>query len=417
LSVEDWKIQENRLILGMLLAGGGTAVVYEGIDLTTHSRVALKVMSTKEGRATVPIKAVKREIEYAVSVQNDHIVKLLDFVVDEKNILIVWELIDGSDLLDLLNDKGGRFDERTAASYFAQLLQAVMFIHSNGLCHRDLKPENCMIEKSTNRLKIIDFGLSKREQSAVTLGVGTPDYMAPELLGETGGNFDVLRERKIGKYDAKACDVWAMGVLLYLIVTGKYPFEDPKEPKNVVRTLQNISAGRRRPLPARISAACGDIIAAMLASDPKKRITLQQMCVHPWFKQCGVNTSPKAAQNSTVDQMEAEKDVPVQPQNDGEEFGRLQSFTFPDADESIQHKETPHVQQISHSVIEITAETVRQGNGSPSPNVSPPPKITTASRTESLDKIVQITKVQPVEEDSGKRKGFGGFCRLIFGRA
>ena len=109
-----------------------------------------------------------------MSVRCEYVVQLLDFVSDEQHVVIVWELIEGSDLLDLLNEKGGRLNERDAAFYFSQLHQAISFIHSNGLVHRDLKPENCMVEASTNKIKLIDFGLSKRDQSAVTLGVGHP---------------------------------------------------------------------------------------------------------------------------------------------------------------------------------------------------------------------------------------------------
>lgn len=265
------------------MTGGGTAVVYEGIDLQSKSRVALKILSVKDGKTTMPIKGVKREIEYAVSVAHENVVKLVDFIIEEHRIVIVWELIDGSDLLDLLNARGGRLDETTAAFYFHQLLYGVMFIHAHGLCHRDLKPENCMVERATRRLKIIDFGLSKHQHSAVTLGVGTPDYMAPELLGRSDGNFAALHERQIGHYDARACDVWAMGVLLYLIVTGQYPFEDPRQPQNILATLQNIAAGKMRQFSCRLSNELMDLIKAMLTVDPKERITLQEIEKHPWM--------------------------------------------------------------------------------------------------------------------------------------
>ena len=202
---------------------GGTAVVYSGIDLEQQKTVALKVMSAKHKKES-NLKAVKREIEYAMSVRCEYVVQLLDFVSDEQHVVIVWELIEGSDLLDLLNERGGRLNERDAAFYFSQLHQAISFIHSNGLVHRDLKPENCMVEAATNRIKLIDFGLSKQDESAVILGVGTPDYMSPELLGMDGSDgssggaddFIALKQRREGKYDAKACDVWALGVLLYL---------------------------------------------------------------------------------------------------------------------------------------------------------------------------------------------------------
>eukprot|EP00889_Picochlorum_renovo_P007201 jgi/Picre1/34231/NNA_001705.t1 len=360
---------------------GGTAVVYEGVDLMQQTRVALKVMSPKHYSSSSSMKAVKREIEYAVSVQNDHVVKLLDFVADERHVVIVWELITGSDLLDLLNDKGGRLQEREAAFYFAQLLQAVMFIHSHGLCHRDLKPENCMVEQATNRLKIIDFGLSRREQSAVTLGVGTPDYMAPELLGATTDNFDALKQRRVGKYDAKACDVWAMGVLLYLLVTGKYPFENPKQSNNVIATLQNIRNGRMRPLPSRISAECVNLIECMLRQDPQQRITLADMCAHPWFRMCNVSsTVTHSADAGDGDALLEKKD---------------DSFSFPSsADDVVGSKNTPAT--IQSPIISVSAHAS-------SSTTTPPPKVAQVSRNESGDTIIKVTKVSAAEQQKPPR--------------
>lgn len=102
---------------------------------------------------------------------------LLCFALLYFRFVIVWELVSGPDLLDLLNACNGRMTEKQAAHYFRQIHQGVTFLHENGLCHRDLKPENCMVDSKTDTLKIIDFGLSKHLESAVTLGVGTPDYM------------------------------------------------------------------------------------------------------------------------------------------------------------------------------------------------------------------------------------------------
>lgn len=394
-------------------------MVYEGVDLTTLAIVALKVMSIKDGKASVPIKGVRREIEYAASVQHDNVVKLVDFVADEQQIVIVWELIQGSDLLDLLNEKGGRLEEAVAAGYFAQLLRGVTFIHAHGLCHRDLKPENCMVERGTNKLKIIDFGLSKHQQSAVTLGVGTPDYMAPELLGSATGGFSALQERKVGQYDARACDVWAMGVLLYLLVTGQYPFEDPRQPQNVVATLQNIAQGKMRPLPRRISPECSDLISAMLTQDPTQRITLANIAQHPWLKKAGVVTAdlplakqqiPQQAQQQPIPQQVQHQPPPVPtpsqssyatpaPQRPEAEKPRVESFSFPQP-VPVAAKSTP----VTPKVIALNANA--------SPTVSAPHTMSNPTR----DRVGLPATIREDESTGpGKRSRLvPAFCKMWF---
>ena len=370
-------------------SGGGTAVVYEGLDLTTNAIVALKVMSIKDGKATVPIKGVRREIEYATSVQHDNVVKLVDFVADERQIVIVWELIQGSDLLDLLNEKGGRLEEPQAAGYFSQLLRGVTFIHANGLCHRDLKPENCMVERGTDKLKIIDFGLSKHQQSAVTLGVGTPDYMAPELLGSAAGGFTALQERHIGQYDARACDVWAMGVLVYLIVTGQYPFEDPRQPQNVVATLQNIALGKMRPLPRRISPECADLINAMLTQDPAQRITLEKIAKHPWLKKAPLALSPLPPPAA----------VAVKSENP-----RVESFSFPAPAHSVAAKPTP----VTPKIVSLNASSAVSA-----PNTVPNP---TRDRVNPPATIQEEDDDEDMETSPDRRSRLvPAFCKFWFG--
>ena len=182
------------------------------------------------------------------------------------------------DVLDYLNSLGGVMSEPEARGFFRQLLSGIRCIHDNGFCHRDIKPENCMIETSTGTLKIIDFGLSKHLDSAKTLGIGTPDYMAPEMLSQGGDAAAGSRS-----YDPAAVDVWAMGVMLYLILTGTYPFEDLKQPGNVTATLRRVKEGRMNPLPANLGSEVRDLLARMIRADPRARIRLAAVAAHPWI--------------------------------------------------------------------------------------------------------------------------------------
>ena len=205
-----------------------------------------------------------------------------------QNILIlVWELVKGMDVLDFMNSHGGVMPERSARVYFKQLLDGIACIHAHGFCHRDIKPENAIIEQETGTLKIIDFGLSKHLDSARTLGIGTPDYMAPEILGRTqnpGGGL-VDGDNETGSYDPESVDVWAMGVMLYLLLTGTYPFEDRQRPGNVTATLRRVREGRVNPFPKRVNPAAIDLVGRMIQVDPRRRARLEDVANHPWLRE------------------------------------------------------------------------------------------------------------------------------------
>ena len=156
------------------------------------------------------------------------------------------------------------------------------------------EPENCMVDLATNQLKIIDLGLSKHMQSARTLGIGTPDYMAPELVlrppapppgTQVMTNHDLASSSLSGAstaYDAGAADVWSMGATLYLMVCGAYPFEDPKNPRDLASTLRNVALGKYRPLPPHLSPEAEHLLACMFQPDPALRITLAAIKSHAW---------------------------------------------------------------------------------------------------------------------------------------
>ena len=194
-------------------------------------------------------------------------------------LILVWELVKGMDVLDYLNSLGGVMTEPEARHFFRQLLSGIRCIHDNGFCHRDIKPENCMIEMNTGSLKIIDFGLSKHRDSAKTVGIGTPDYMSPEMLSRAGG----VGGSEHASYDPEAVDVWAMGVMLYLILTGVYPFEDVSQPGNITATLRRVREGRMNKLPSNLSASVRDLLTRMIRVDPARRAKLAEISEHPWI--------------------------------------------------------------------------------------------------------------------------------------
>jgi serine/threonine protein kinase len=120
--------------------------------------------------------------------------------------------------------------------------------------------------------------LAKGVESAKTRAIGTPDYMAPELLTKSDEDGNAIETR----YDAKAVDVWASGVMLYIMLTGRYPFQDPNRPNNVKTTLQNVSSGKMIPFTVHVSNGARNLIQMMLDPDPATRITLQDVSEHEW---------------------------------------------------------------------------------------------------------------------------------------
>jgi serine/threonine protein kinase len=231
---------------------------------------------------------LKQEILNLRDLRHPHVARLHNVVVEGDDLVLVLELVDGGDLLDVLNAQpGGRLPEDLAGVFFSQLLSGIRGCHAVNLAHRDIKPENVMVCASTGVLKLIDLGLSKHLNSARTLGTGTPDYMAPELICGGGGRGGWVpggeeARRVPGGYDAALADVWSMGCTLYLMVAGTYPFEDPARPRDLTALLRNVQAGRYKPLPETVSVPLRDLLSRMLDPAPSSRITMADLAVHPW---------------------------------------------------------------------------------------------------------------------------------------
>lgn len=148
----------------------------------------------------------------------------------------------------------------------SQMLSAISHCHANGVIHRDIKPENIMLTKG-DKIRLIDFGLSKIAAGVEKEIAGTPYYMSPEMLGS--------------KYNEKT-DMWSMGVLLYVLVSGYLPFQG----KTSAEVFKKIRAGQfhfRHKEFESVSAHCKDLISEMLTRDPIKRPSASTCLKHPYF--------------------------------------------------------------------------------------------------------------------------------------
>jgi len=266
--------------IGGTLGRGSYAKVMQARNTVTNEKVAIKIMDRKFIERENIIEYVKKEISVMHSLKHPNIVQLKDVLLTTRNIYLVLELITGEELFNKVATKGA-LDEVTARKYFQQLISAVEYCHAHGVCHRDLKLENVVVDTATGILKILDFGFSRHLDSFLKTPVGTPTYIAPEALSVDPGK----------NYDGKAVDVWAMGVMLYVMVVGQYPFGDPNS--NLGTLYTRIKSAQYTPVPQRISDACRALIAKILQPDPSRRITIEQLKQDPWF--IGPPSQPSAA--------------------------------------------------------------------------------------------------------------------------
>ena len=219
------------------------------------------------------IESIKREVNILRSLDHPNIVKYFETYEDECYLHIVMEYIAGDNLFRVLTDqKGFKFTERTISKIMTCLLKAVLFLHHNGIIHRDIKPENIVFVEPNNfnALKLIDFGLSIQQNAKKdNRRVGTPYYMSPEMVR---GNFNY------------ASDVWSIGVILFIMVTGKQPFRG-KSKEEVFEKIKKGNYDKNTLNRAKCSKEVKDLIKKMLVTEYSKRITVECALDHIWFKQ------------------------------------------------------------------------------------------------------------------------------------
>ncbi|KAK1801758.1 hypothetical protein P4O66_022404, partial [Electrophorus voltai] len=244
-------------------------------DRQTDKVYVCKKFLKKDGRKVR--KAAKNEIMILKMINHPNILKLIDAFETRKEFYIIQELATGGDVFDWILDQGN-YTERDAASVIRQVLEAVAYLHSLNIVHRNLKLENLMYYTENNHNKVVlrDFYLSRFENGSITEPCGTPEYLAPEV---------VARHRY-----GRPVDCWAVGVIMYMLLSGNPPFYDETEEEN--SDMHNriifcrIVAGDFEfdsPYWDDISPAAKELVCKLMEVDQMIRITAQEALWHEWI--------------------------------------------------------------------------------------------------------------------------------------
>jgi carbon catabolite-derepressing protein kinase len=267
------------------LGEGSFGKVKLAVHNGTGQQVALKIIARKRLISRDMAGRVEREIEYLQLLRHPHIIKLLvgpiGVAAQNMAILLTWvhsftviktqsEIImvleyAGGELFDYIV-QNGRMKEPEARRFFQQMLCAVEYCHRHKIVHRDLKPENLLLDDNLN-VKIADFGLSNimSDGNFLKTSCGSPNYAAPEVIG--------------GKlYAGPEVDVWSCGVILYVLLVGRLPFDDEHIPSLFAKIARGTYS-----IPAWMPLGAANLIKKMLVVNPVQRATIEDIRQDPWF--------------------------------------------------------------------------------------------------------------------------------------
>jgi calcium-dependent protein kinase len=255
------------------LGKGSYGSVYLATHRVTGDERAVKVMNV-DRITSYYLRKLHTEIAILKSLDHPNIIKLQDVFFGKRSVYIVTDLCRGGELFELLNsgkNQGFVFREDRASKLMKDMLSAVHYLHENGIVHRDLKLENFLFEdnNANSSLILIDFGLSKHftPEERLTQKVGSCYYTAPEVLN--------------GNYDCR-CDIWSLGVLCYMLLSGSPPFYG-KSVEDVYQAILTKDASFADKKFKHVSNCCMDFMKRLLVRDPRYRMTTGEALLHPFI--------------------------------------------------------------------------------------------------------------------------------------
>ncbi|XP_062564891.1 calcium/calmodulin-dependent protein kinase type IV isoform X5 [Armigeres subalbatus] len=248
---------------------GKFGVVHVCKEKSTGTRLAAKfIQIVKKGDR----RNIEREVHMMNVLRHPKIAQLYGAYEFDRTFCMVMELVEGGELFDRVLDEKFILTEKACSIFMRQICDAIGYIHSNNIVHLDLKPENILcLTESGNRIKIIDFGLAREYDPDNKLQVlfGTPEFVAPEVV-----NFEAI---------SFATDMWSVGVIAYVLVSGLSPFAGEDD----IQTMANITIGRYDFLDEAfdtVSEEAIDFINRCLVKEQKERINAEEALKHKWIK-------------------------------------------------------------------------------------------------------------------------------------
>lgn len=259
-------------VLPIIIGTGNYGTVRECRSKSTGKVYAVKTIDkSKIGR----FEHLQREIELLQMVNHDGIMQLVDCFEDSDYVHLVTEKYSGGELFDKIIDNttsSGCLPEKEASRIIKSLLESVSYLHKNGIVHRDIKPENILFESNEEgaSVKLIDFGLSKmhlRGEAPMSSTVGTAYYMPPEVIK--------------GSYD-KACDIWSIGVVTYIILSGYPPFNGAND-NDIYNSIVQGNLHFPTEVWDNLSNDAREFVCKLICRDTSIRATPEVALQHPWI--------------------------------------------------------------------------------------------------------------------------------------
>ncbi|CAF2603494.1 unnamed protein product [Rotaria sp. Silwood2] len=271
-------IVSDKYDFGKKMGDGNFAIVRRSKLRGNEREFAIKIIDKSKMKGKEYM--LDHEINIMYLCHHPNIIRLFEDYETPDEIYLVMELIKGGDLFDYIT-KHRRFDESTSALMIKDVSEALLYLHTKKIVHRDLKPENLLVmQKKDGRItiKLTDFGLAMHVTGPIKTVCGTPTYVAPEILAETGYGIEV--------------DCWATGIILYILLCGYPPFKTVD--RNQDELFQMIQRGKftyDSEYWDSISSSAKDLIDHLLIVDQQKRIRADEILLHPWIMSTG-HTKP-----------------------------------------------------------------------------------------------------------------------------
>jgi len=265
---------EDSYILGKELGKGAFSIVRLVTSKKTGEKLAVKIIDKEKAKAEQDQKRLRTEVEILKKVSHPNIVCLKDLIETPNNLYLIMELVEGGELFDKIVEKGS-YSEKDASVIIGKLFSSVAYLHENNIAHRDLKPENLLLKKGDDTdVMLSDFGLSKFiDQGVLTTACGTPYYVAPEVLMDSGS------------YGIEV-DLWSAGVIAYLLLCGFPPFYG-EALQDVFEQIMKADFDFPDPYWTDVSPGAKDLIRKLLVVEPTDRLSAKQCLEHPWIKSGG----------------------------------------------------------------------------------------------------------------------------------